>query len=57
MNLIIFMILPKEQVVYRYVSLLLGVGSLIPIPFLNTDGMNIIKEIIRLKINNNKKND
>ena len=49
MNFIIFILLPKEQVVYKFTTLLVGVSSLMPVPFFNTDGMNAIKEILKYK--------
>jgi membrane-associated protease RseP (regulator of RpoE activity) len=45
MNLLIFLLLPKHEVTYRLLSFIIGMSSLIPIPFLETDGSNIIKEI------------
>ncbi len=48
-NFIIFVSLPNEYIVYKYISLLIFLNSLIPIPFFNTDGMNIFKEIFKSK--------
>lgn len=44
-NLLIFFLFPVHQSILRYMSLYVGITSLLPIPFTETDGANIIKEI------------
>jgi membrane-associated protease RseP (regulator of RpoE activity) len=50
MNFFLVFLLPNHEATYRLFSFMVGISSLLPIPFLETDGSNIIKEIfIELK--------
>lgn len=45
MNFLLFFLLPKHLAALRLISLSIGIFNLLPIPYLNTDGGNIIKEL------------
>lgn len=45
MNLLFALLSPNKYIIAKLLALFLGVSSLLPIPFLDTDGGNLIKEI------------
>lgn len=45
MNVLTYLLFPESKMIFRYISLLVGMTSLLPLPYIETDGTNFIKEI------------